>query len=92
MAPVYSHRFMPNEEILLDTVLCDMEKGATDSFQHGYIDGILHISFAINSKILNIGFEQMVFPNTFAYILAGIEEIGNTLKNVRSELNSIYRM
>lgn len=90
-APVYKHTFSSGQQFILNNNLSSIEARATNSFQHTYIDGVLHVGFAINSRILNIGFDQHVFPNTFSYIMSGIEELGNTVKSVRSKLDSVCR-
>lgn len=92
MAPVYRHAFFyENEMATLDYALYKIQSGATKSFQHIFIDGILYVCFGMKSAVLDVGFDQYVFPNAFSYIMSGIEEIGETVKNVRNKLNSAYR-
>lgn len=91
MASVYDIRLQEREMDILDYELQKIRSCSQKSFQHCYIDRKLYVCFALNSKILDIGFEQFVFPNAFSYIMSGIEEIGETAKNVRNKLNSMYR-
>lgn len=91
MAPVYNHGFFENEMDKLNHAFNAIHSSSEKSFVNRYINGILYVSFAIKSQILDVGLDQCVFPNAFSYIMAGIEEIGETVKNVRNKLSSVYR-